>query len=72
MEIPLEWKPEAEKMSIHFTHDCKLVLYSQLIQTGSMLLLHPFSTVLGFTLYKDKCYGIAAKHKLYIFAKMVW
>ena len=54
-------------MSIHFTHDCTLVLYSQLIQTGSVLLLLQFSTVLGFTLNEDLGYGRAATHKLYSF-----
>ena len=48
------------------------MLYKQLIQTGSVLLLLPFSTVLGFTLYEDTGDGRAAKHQLYSSAKEVW
>ena len=55
-------------VSIHFTHDCTLVLYKQLIKTGSVLLLLPLSSVLGFPFYKDTCHGRAAKHQLYIIA----
>ena len=44
------------------------MLYTQLIQTGSVLLLLPFSTVLGFTLHKDTANGRAATHQLYSFA----
>ena len=46
-----------------FTHDCTLVLFKQLIQTGS---------VLGFPLYKDTGNGRAATHQLYSFAIEVW
>ena len=44
------------------------MLYKQLIQTGSVLMLLPFSSVLGFTLYKDTAYGRDASHQLYSFA----
>ena len=70
----VEWKsPESGKwelqiFSIYFTHDCTLVFYSQLIQTCSVLLLLPFSTVLGFPLYKNTGDGRAATHQLYSFA----
>ena len=37
---------------------------AQLIQTCSVLLLLPFSTVLGFTLYEDTGNGRAATHQL--------
>ena len=50
-------------MSIHFTHDWKFVLYAQLIQTGRLLMLLPFSTVLAFTLYEDTGGGRAAPHQ---------
>ena len=40
-------------MSIYFIHDCTLVLYAQMIKTGSVLLQVLFSTVLDFTLYND-------------------
>ena len=53
---------------MHFTHDCTLVLYTQLIQTGSVLMLLPFSTELGFTLHRDTANGRAATHQLYSFA----
>ena len=39
-------KMGAAKGSIHFTHDCTLLLYEQLIQTGSVLLLFSLSLVL--------------------------
>ena len=41
-------------------------VYTQLTQTGSVLLLLPFSTVLGFTLYdyEDTASGKAATHQL--------
>ena len=55
-----------------FTHDCTLVLFKQLIQTGSVLLLLPFSSVLGFTLYEDRGDGRAATHQLYSSAKEAW
>ena len=44
------------------------MLYKQLIQTGSVLLLLPLSSVLGFPLYKDTANGRAATHQLYSFA----
>ena len=47
-------------VSIQFTHDCTLVLYKQLMQTGSVLLLLPLSFVLGFPLYEDTANGRAA------------
>ena len=55
-------------VSIHFTHDCTLVLYKQLIKTGSVLLLLPLFSVLGFPFYEDTGHGRAAKHQLYIIA----
>ena len=54
VEIPVEFNLGAAKKSIHFTHGCPLELYTQLIQTGSVLLLLPISTMLGFTLYEDE------------------
>ena len=48
-----------------FTYHCTLVLYKQLIQTGSVLLLLQFSSVLGFSLYEDTANGRAATHQLY-------
>ena len=59
-------------VSNHFTHDCTLVLYKQLIHTGSVLLLLPFSSVLGFPLYEDTGDGRAVTHQLYSFAIEVW
>ena len=53
---------------MNFTRDCSLVLYKQLIQTGSPLLLIPVSSVLGFPLYEDTANGRAATHQLYSFA----
>ena len=47
------------------------MLYKQLIQTGSVLLLLLLSSVLGFPLYKDTANGRAATHQLYSFAG-VW
>ena len=46
----VEWKLGAEQIFFHFTNDCTLVLYAPLIQTGSVLMLIPFSTMLGLTL----------------------
>ena len=71
-KVPVEWKLGAAQVTSHFTHDCTLVLYAQLIQTGSLLLLFPFSIVLGFTLYEDTGNGRAAKHQLYSSAKEAW
>ena len=48
------------------------MLYKQLFQTGSVLLLLPLSSVLGFPLYKDTVIGRAATHQLYSFAIEVW
>ena len=45
-------------------HLYTIVLYEQLIQTGSVLLLLPFSTVVDFTLYKDIGDGKATTHQL--------
>ena len=39
-------------ISINVSHDCTHVLYAQLIQTGSALLLLQVYNMLGFTLYK--------------------
>ena len=64
------WEPL--KKSIHFTHDCIIVLSAQLIQTGSVLVLLPFSTVLGFTLYENTGNGRAATHQLYSSAIEIW
>ena len=63
-----------QTVSIHFTHDydCTLVLYHQLIQTGSVLLLLPLSSMLGFPIYEDTADGRAATHQLYSFAIEVW
>ena len=47
-------------------------MYKQLIQTGSVLLLLPVSSVLIFPLYKDTANGGAAKHQLYSLAIGVW
>ena len=44
----------------------------QLIQTGSVLLLLPLSSVLRLPLYEDTANGRAAKHQLYSFAIDVW
>ena len=49
-----------------------LVLYKQLIQTGSLLLLLPLSAVLGFPLYEDTANRRAARHQLYSLAIEVW
>ena len=67
MEIPVEWKLKIafKKITIHFTHDCTIVVYAQLIQTGFVLLLLQLSTVLCFTLYKDTGDGRAVTHQLY-------
>ena len=40
-------------VSIELAHDCTLVLYKQLIQTGSVLQLLQKFSVLGFPLYED-------------------
>ena len=65
VEIPEEWTLGAAKsfFFIDFPHGCTLVLYMQLIQTGSMLLLLPFHTVLGITLYEDTGNRRAATHQ---------
>ena len=55
-------------VSIELAHDCTLVLYKQLIQTGSVLQLLPKFSVLGFPLYEDTANGRAATHQLYSFA----
>ena len=59
---------ELQIVSSHFTHDCTLVLYKQLIQTGSVLGVLLLSSVLGFPLYEDTADGRAAIHQLYSFA----
>ena len=71
-KVPVEWKVIAAQFFIHFTHDCTLVLFVQLIKTGSVLTLLPLSTVLGFTLYEDTGNGKATKHQLYSSAIKVW
>ena len=48
------------------------MLYKQLIQTDSVLLLLPLSSVLGFFLFEDTYNGRATKHQLYSFAIEVW
>ena len=53
----VQWKMGAAKRSIYFTYDCTLLLYEQLIHTGSVLLLLLHSSVLGFPLYKDTANG---------------
>ena len=40
--------------------------------TGSVLLLLPLSSVLGFPLYEDTANGRAATHKLYSFTIEIW
>ena len=60
-------------ISINFSHDCTHVLYAQLVQTGSALLLLQVYNMLGFTLYsKDTGDGRAVRHKLYRYAMEVW
>ena len=44
------------------------MLYKQLIQTVSVLLLLQHSSMLGFPLYEDTANGRAATHQLYSFA----
>ena len=44
------------------------MLYKQLIQTGSVLLLLLLSSVPGFPLYEDTANGRAATQQLYSFA----
>ena len=66
MEIFVEW--ELQAVSIHFIHDCTLVLNKQLIQTGSVLLLLSLSSVLSLPLYEDTANGRATTHQLYSFA----
>ena len=61
-KVPVEWKLGAATNLIHFTHDCTVVWFEQLIQTASVILLLPFSSVLGFTIYKDRGDGRAATH----------
>ena len=53
-------------VSIEVAHDCTLLLYKQLMQTGDVLLLLPLSSVLGFPLYQDTTikyqrYGLVCK-----------
>ena len=48
------------------------MIYSQLIQTGSVLLLLPLSSVPGFPLYEDTDNGRAATHQLFSFVIEVW
>ena len=63
---------ELQTFSIDFTHDCLLVLYMQLMQTGSVLLLLQLPSVLNFPLYEDTADGRAVTHQLYSFAIDVW
>ena len=72
MEGPLERKMAAANRFHSFTHDFSLVLYKQLIKSGYVLQLLPFSSVLGFSLYEDIDDGRAATHHLYSFAIEVW
>ena len=44
----------------------------QLIKTGSVLLLLPLSSVMGFPLYRDTAVGRAATLQLYSFVIEVW
>ena len=71
----IEWKSlksgHWEQQKVFFYY-CTLVLYMQLIQTGSMLLLLPFYTVLGFTLYEDTGNRRAATHQPLSFDIEVW
>ena len=55
-------------VSIELAHDCTLVLYKQLIQTGLVLKLLPKFSELGFPLYEDTANGRATTHQLYRFA----
>ena len=48
------------------------MFYEHLIKTGSVLLLLPFSTVLGFTPDENTGNGRAAPNQLYSFAIEVW
>ena len=68
----METNWELKTIYNRFTHDCTIVLYAQLIQTGSALLLLPCSPVLGFTLVKGTGDGIASTHQLYSSAMEVW
>ena len=55
-------------VSIEVAHDCTLVLYKQLIKTGSVLHLLPKFSALGFPLYEDTANVRAATHQLYSFS----
>ena len=63
-EVPVERKMGAPNFPF-ITHDCTLVLYKQLIQTGFVLQLHLLSSVLGFPLHQDTADKKAATHQLY-------
>ena len=63
-KVPVERKMGAANFH-SFTHDCTLVLYKQLIQTGSVLLLLLLSSVLGFPPYQDTADKKATTHQLY-------
>ena len=53
LNCPCRGKWKLLIVSIHFTNGCTLVLYKQLIQTGSVLMLLPLFSLLNFPLYKD-------------------
>ena len=61
-----------QTISIHFTHDCTFLMYTQLVENGSGLMLLPFSTLLGIPLFWDTGQGRAATHQLYSSAIQVW
>ena len=52
-KVPVDREMGAANSLNSFIHDCTLVLCMQLIQTGSLLLMLPLSSVLGFLLYAD-------------------
>ena len=65
-------KWQLQKKSIYLTYNRTFVLYAHLIQTGSVMLLLLFSTLLGIKLYEDTGNGRAATDHLYNSALEVW
>ena len=71
-KVPVERKMGAVNSFNSSTLDSTLVLYFQLIQTDSVLLLLPLSSLLGFPLYEDTANRRAATQQLYSFDIEIW
>ena len=71
-KVPVERKKGATNSFHSFYPWLYTCIVQAADQTGSVLLLLLFSSVLGFPLYEDTANGRATTHQLYSFAIEVW